>query len=240
MKLIELLLTDNVDNLGIVGDVVKVRPGYARNFLLPRGLAAKPTPGAIQRLAARRAEVEKEMAARRATLEAMLEKLSGHEITTQRSANEQGVLFGGVSQHDVGELLRAEGFSVEDRMIRLGQQIKRLDSYTIPVVLAADLKTEVKLWVVSDKPQDQLATREEARAEEQPDEGQAGAPKAKAEGEAKLKKPKKAREPKEGEAAAAPAADGAEAKPEAKEAKPKKPKKEKKAEGEAKEGEKKE
>lgn len=161
MKLIELLLTESVENLGIVGDVVKVRPGYARNYLLPRAYATRPTPGAIKRLAARRAEVERELAERRKVLEALLAKLTGFELTMMRSANEQGVLFGGVSQHDIAKALQAEGLMVEDRMVRIGEQIKRLDSYTVPLVLAADLKTEIKLWVVSDKP---METTEEAGA----------------------------------------------------------------------------
>src|SRR5690606_18126382 len=109
---IELLLTDNVDNLGIVGDVVKVKPGYARNFLLPRALATKPTPSAIKKLAERRRIVEEELKQRRAAQEAMVEKLDGFELTMKRSANEQGVLFGGVSQHDIAEALKAEGFNV--------------------------------------------------------------------------------------------------------------------------------
>lgn len=187
-KSIELLLTESVDNLGIVGDVVKVRPGYARNFLLPRALAIKPTPGAIKRLAERRAEVERELKARRAVLEGIFEKLQNHEITLQRSANEQGVLFGGVSQHEIAEALKADGFSVvDDRMVRIGQQIKRLDSYQIPIVLANDLKTEIKLWVVSDKPAEQLAAEEKpAKAPAAPE---AAAP---AEGE----KPKRKKAPK--------------------------------------------
>jgi len=150
VKLVKLLLTETVDNLGIVGDVVTVRPGYARNFLLPRGYATTPTEGNIKRLAERRAKVEAELKARHAELEQTLEKLKSYEMTIQRSANEQGVLFGGVSQHDIAEHLRTDGFPVEDRMVRLGQIIKRLDTYHIPIVLAQDLKTEIKLWVVRD------------------------------------------------------------------------------------------
>ena len=152
MKTIELLLTETVDNLGIVGDVVKVKPGYARNFLLPRGYATRPTSGAIARLAERRKQVEAQMAALRKDQEKLLEKLEGFELTMERSANEQGVLFGGVSQHDIAEALRAEGFAIEDRAVRIGEQIKRLDSYQVPVVLANDLKTEIKVWIVSDRP----------------------------------------------------------------------------------------
>lgn len=152
MKQIELLLLENVDNLGIVGDVVKVKPGYARNFLLPRGLASPPTSGAIKRLAQRRAEVEAEMKKLRADQEQTIEQLADHEITIERSANDQGVLFGGVSQHDIAEALRSEGFGIEDRHVRIGEQIKRLDSYDIPIVIDKELRTQIKLWVVSDRP----------------------------------------------------------------------------------------
>ncbi len=160
MKLIELLLVDNVDNLGIVGDVVKVRPGYARNFLLPRGLATTPNAATIKRLAERRKQVEAEMKARREQQVALIQKLEEYEITLTRSANEQGILYGGVSQHDLAEALRGEGYDVEDRFVRLGDQIKRLDSYTVPIVIDKELKTEIKVWVVSDKPADELETEE--------------------------------------------------------------------------------
>jgi large subunit ribosomal protein L9 len=162
MKTIELLLTENVENLGIVGDVVKVRPGYARNFLLPRAKAMTPSKGAIARLAERRKEVEAEMKVQREQRAALLEKLVDLEITIERSANEQGVLFGGVSQHDIAQALQAEGFDVDDRAVRIGEQIKRLDSYIVPIALANDLKTQIKVWVVSDKPAEELEDGEQA------------------------------------------------------------------------------
>lgn len=177
MKLVELLLTENVDNLGIVGDVVHVRPGYARNYLLPMALAMPPTKEAIKALAARRAEVEKQMRELRKSRESMFEKLEGFELTMTRSANEQGVLYGGVSQHEIAEGLRQEGFNIEDRAVRIGEQIKRLDTYTIPIALDHDLKTEIKLWVVSDKPIEELEVGEEG------EEGQEGDAAADAEAE---------------------------------------------------------
>lgn len=183
MKQIELLLTENVDNLGIVGDVVKVRAGYARNFLLPRLLATKPTPSAIKRLSARRAEVEKELKKIRAEREGIFARLEKLEITMLRSANDQGILYGGVSQHEIAQAMRAEGYAIEDRHVRIGEQIKRLDSYMIPIVLDADLRTEIKLWIVSDKP------REDLEGDNKPAEAEA----APAEGE---KKEKKSRKPK--------------------------------------------
>lgn len=182
MRPVKLLLTESVDNLGIVGDVVSVRPGYARNYLLPRGYATTPTPGAIKRLAERRKIVEEQMRLKRAELEGVLAKLENYEVTLQRSANEQGVLFGGVSQHEIAQALRNDGFPVEDRAVRIGQQIKRLDSYIIPIVLANDLKTEVKLWVVSDKPTEDL------QPEQAPAEEAAPAKSEKAEGKGKKSK----------------------------------------------------
>jgi len=162
-KSIELLLIENVDNLGIVGDVVQVRPGYARNYLLPMGLATTPTEGAKKAVEARRAEVEKQLREQREQQEKLIEKLEGYELTLQRSANEEGVLYGSVTQADIVLALEEEGFNITERDIRIGDQIKRLDSYEIPVQIAKDLKTEIKLWVVSDKPAEDLMAEEQAR-----------------------------------------------------------------------------
>jgi len=165
MKTIDLLLLDNVDNLGIVGDVVKVKPGYARNYLVPHGLATVPTPGAIKALAEKRAEMEAQMKKVAAAQESLIEKIDGYELTIQRAANEQGVLFAGVSQHDIAEALQQAGFDIEDRFVRIGEQIKRLDSYQIPIVINKELKAEIKLWVVSDKPMEELEPEGEAAGE---------------------------------------------------------------------------
>ena len=165
---IELLLTENVDNLGIVGDVVKVRSGYARNYLLPHGLATEPTEGAKRRVAERRAEVEAELKARREQQEKLIEKLATVEITLQRSHTDEGQLYGSVTQHDIVEALAAEGYHLTERDVRIGAPIKRLDSYKIPIQLAADLKAEIKLWVVSDRPAEALGQPNPAGPQEQP------------------------------------------------------------------------
>jgi len=159
-KGVELLLLENVDNLGIVGDVVDVRPGYARNYLLPMQLATVPTEQAKAAVAERRAEVERQLREKRAQQETMIEQLEGHEITLMRSANEQGVLFGSVTQHDIAVALQEDGFNVVERDIRIGEPFKRLDSYMIPIKVADDLATEIKLWIVSDKPVEELEAAE--------------------------------------------------------------------------------
>jgi large subunit ribosomal protein L9 len=168
-NLVELLLLENVDNLGIVGDVVQVKTGYARNYLVPMGLATVPTEEAKKAVEARRAEVERQLAEKRQVQEQTIARLEGHEITLLRAANEQGVLFGSVTQHDIAEHLREEGFAINERDVRIGEPLKRLDSYMIPIKLADDLAVEIKVWVVSDKPLEELEAEGEG---EGPAEGE--------------------------------------------------------------------
>lgn len=150
-KTVELLLTENVDNVGIVGDVVKVRQGYARNFLLPRGLATVPSDEAISALAERRAEAERQLRELRKQRETMIEKLEDFEITLTRACNDQGQLYGSVTQRDIAEALESEGFNIAPRDVRIAYTIKRVDSYRITIKLDQDLETEIKLWVVPDR-----------------------------------------------------------------------------------------
>ncbi|MEM1108786.1 MAG: 50S ribosomal protein L9 [Planctomycetota bacterium] len=172
MKTIELLLLETVDNLGIVGDVVRVKPGFARNYLLPHGIAVPPTPEKVEELAAKRAEEAARLAKLAEEQKAMVAKLEGFELTLERSANENGLLYGGVSQHEIALALQAEGFAIDDRHVRIGDQIKRLDSYDIPIVVNKELKTEVKLWVVSDDPSVQAVDEEDAAEEAEAAEGE--------------------------------------------------------------------
>lgn len=162
-KYIELLLLETVEATGIVGDVVKVRPGYARNFLLPRGLATEPNEELKASLAQRRAEAERELAERRARTEAMIEKIEGHEITTERAANESGLLYGSVTQQEIADMLVADGFGVRPRDIRIGQTIKRADRYEITVKPASDLEATIFLIVQAEG----AAEREALEAAEQ-------------------------------------------------------------------------
>ncbi|MFG0331464.1 MAG: 50S ribosomal protein L9 [Phycisphaerales bacterium] len=161
-KNIELLLTETVDNLGIVGDVVHVKAGYARNFLLPRAMAVEPTDAAKKALADRRAAEQQRLAALRKEMEQVCEKLEGYEITLERSCNDNGWLYGSVTQNDIMEALHEEGFElVQERHIRIGAAIKRVDSYELPIQFDQDLKTEIKLWVVPDREIPALRTDEE-------------------------------------------------------------------------------
>lgn len=165
-KSVELLLTENVEYLGIVGDVVKVKSGYARNFLLPRDLATTPSQEKIAQLAERRAEAERELAELRSQRESMIEKLEGFELTLEKTCNDAGLLYGSITQKDIADALNAEGFAVKQRDVRLGGTIKRIDAYEITIRPEADLEATIKLWVVSDRPLEaEQATEESAEGE---------------------------------------------------------------------------
>ena len=148
---ITLLLLENVDNLGIVGDVVKVKAGYARNYLLPRELATAPDDELIKQLAARRAEAEKEVATLRASREEMAGKLDGQEITMVRACNDQGVLYGAVTQQDIAKALQTLGFDVKPREVRLPFAMKRIDNYEVLLKFAADLESHIRVFVEPDR-----------------------------------------------------------------------------------------
>jgi len=150
-RTVKLLLTENVDNLGIVGDVVNVRVGYARNFLLPRQLATVPSDEVIADLAEKRKQAEAERARLRKSREAAIEKIEGLEITMTRACNDQGQLYGSVTQQDIASALTELGYDVMPREVRLSHTIKRIDNFEVMVKFDADLEASVKLHVVPDR-----------------------------------------------------------------------------------------
>lgn len=163
----KLLLTENVDNLGIVGDVVRVRLGYARNFLLPMAFATTPSKDKLVELAAKRAQAEKDMAALRSQRQALITRMKDLEITLERSVNDQGILYGSVTQQDLAAALTTLGFPIKPREVRLPQVIKRLGNYDVTVKLASDMETVVKIWVAADRKMEE-DRRDEAPAQAAP------------------------------------------------------------------------
>ena len=159
-KTVKLLLTENVDNLGIVGDVVNVRLGYARNFLLPRGLATVPSEELIADLTEKRKRAEADRAALREQRKRLIEKLAGLEITMARACNDQGQLYGSVSQHDIASALTELGFEIAPREVRLPHAIKRIDSYDVLIKFDAELESEIRVWVEPDRAMDTEAEEE--------------------------------------------------------------------------------
>src|SRR3982751_114267 len=161
MATIKLLLKESIKNVGRVGDVVEVSPGYARNYLLPKDLAVEPTPNNVKKIEARRKEVERLEAEKRKDQAAIIEKLKDVEVTLERRANEQGHLFGSVSATDIAKSLQAQGFNIEAGDINLPGKLDQINNYTVQVKFADDLAGDIKVWVAPDA--DSKATMDAAR-----------------------------------------------------------------------------
>jgi len=146
----DVILRENVDKLGAAGEVVSVKDGYARNYLLPRGMAYPATEGNKKRLEAesksrsRRADAEVAKASEVAT------RLEAVSLSFTMKAGEGDKLFGSVTSHDIAERLKAEGFDIDKKTVELAEPIKALGVYKVPVRLHPDVKPEVRVWVVKE------------------------------------------------------------------------------------------
>ena len=144
----EVILRQAVDNLGHPGDVVTVSPGFARNYLLPRGIAFAATEGNKKRISLEKARLEAAEAERRAGAEEIAKKLEEVSITFSARVGDEGKLFGSVTSADIAEQLAAQGFTVEKRQIDLHEPLKALGVYRVGVRLHADVRPEIKVWVI--------------------------------------------------------------------------------------------
>jgi large subunit ribosomal protein L9 len=144
----EIILRQAIENLGHPGDVVTVKNGYARNFLLPRGFAYEATPGNLKRIGAERGRLEAAENQRRETASELAKRLEEVQLTFSARVGEEGKLFGSVTSADIAEQLAAQGFTVERRLIDLHEPIKALGVYRVPVRLHADVKPEIRVWVI--------------------------------------------------------------------------------------------
>jgi large subunit ribosomal protein L9 len=146
----DLILKDNVEGLGERGDVVKVKDGYARNYLLPKGLAV-PATDAMKRVLeeeGRLREVRDDKVKR--NLQAVAEKMKGLSCTIVVQAGEEDKLYGSVSQYDIAEAIKGQGFEVDHKQVILEHPIKKLGVYTVPVQLHREVEVEIKVWVVKE------------------------------------------------------------------------------------------
>lgn len=147
MKSVEILLRENVEHIGKVGDVVKVAAGYARNYLFPMGLAILATPENVALMARRRARQDAEEAARNAHHLERVEALNAVTIETSERADDTGSLYGSVSASQVAELIVAAGYQVKDSDVRLEAPIKSVGEHQIPVHVHGDMNASIKLTV---------------------------------------------------------------------------------------------
>ena len=148
MAQVSLILLDDVEKLGLAGDEVHVAPGYARNYLIPQGLAAKATPGTLRLIESRKALIAERRAQALADAKAAAEKLAAVEISIAMQATDDDQLFGSVTARMVAEELAKLGFKVEHSRITIEPAIKTLGGYDIDVKLHSEVSTTVKVWVV--------------------------------------------------------------------------------------------
>ena len=149
----ELLLKQNVEHLGRTGDVVDVKPGYARNYLFPRGLAVLVTKGNMAEVERARAQALAEEDARLAGLKDLGAKLADLSVTIEGKANEEGHLFGSVNAAQIAAALREKDVPVDEKMVRLDSPLKEIGVYDVTVHLHADVEAAIKVWVVQQKPE---------------------------------------------------------------------------------------
>src|SRR5689334_9362875 len=144
----QLVLTEDVPNLGKQGDVVEVKPGYGRNYLLPNGLATVPTEHNLRLLNRYKQRVQQAREARVADLKVLAEQIQRVTITLEANANEEGHLYGSIGAPEIARGLKAQNLNVDPDMVRLEGPIKECALYAVKLHLGYDIDTEVKVLVV--------------------------------------------------------------------------------------------
>ena len=147
----QIILLEKVVNLGNLGDIVKVKDGYARNFLIPSGKARRATEAAKAEFEAKRAELEKAAAEKLAAAQAEGEKLNGFTVKLSQKAGVDGRLFGSVTNYDIADALKAQGFDVNKAQVRMPNgPIKTVSASTVEVALHTDVVVEVNVEVAGE------------------------------------------------------------------------------------------
>jgi large subunit ribosomal protein L9 len=147
----EIILTRSLEPLGQEGDTVTVADGYARNYLIPQGLAVPATPANLRRQEALRKKREAEQTARSDQSRRLAKHLAGHSCTITAAAGPDGRLFGSVTAADIAEALRADGVTVDRRQILLERSLRELGVYEVLVRLSPEQETKLKVWIVSNE-----------------------------------------------------------------------------------------
>jgi large subunit ribosomal protein L9 len=148
----QVILLEKIVNLGQLGDVVKVKEGYARNFLIPQGKARRATETAIKEFEARRADLEKAQAEKFAAAQGMQEKLNGAKVQVAAKAGVDGRLFGSITNYDIAEALVKQGFEVNKAQIRMPEgPLKLVGDHTLTVALHSDVTADITVTVIGEQ-----------------------------------------------------------------------------------------
>ena len=147
----QIILLEKIANVGNLGDVVKVKDGYARNFLIPHGKAKRATPENLQAIEARRAELESAAGARLASAQALAEKLEGTTLRVAQKAGVDGRLFGSVTNVDLVEALKKQGIDIEKAMVRMPSgPLKQVGEHPVSITLHTDVTAHIAVNVVGE------------------------------------------------------------------------------------------
>jgi large subunit ribosomal protein L9 len=147
----QIILLEKIANVGNLGDVVKVKDGYARNFLIPHGKAKRATPANLQAIEGRRADLEKAAGEKLATAQALAEKLEGSTLRIAQKAGVDGRLFGSVTNADIAEALKAQDVDVEKSMVRMPSgPLKQVGDHPVSVVLHTDVTAHITVNVAGE------------------------------------------------------------------------------------------
>lgn len=146
----QVILRERLENLGDVGEVVDVKPGYARNYLIPQGLAFEATAANVRRIERERQRAAEHAAATLNDARARAGRIEGVSLTFHARAGEEGRLFGSITSADIAEQLAAQGLEIDRRQIELEEPIKSLGVHSVSVRLHAEVRPEVKVWVIKE------------------------------------------------------------------------------------------
>lgn len=144
----QVILTQDVPNLGSAGELVTVRPGYGRNYLVPRGMAVSATAANVHRLEHEKRVIAKKVAKEKAGAEALAERINVLTLQFDRQVGEEDKLFGSVTSRDISDQLKKLGIEIDHRWIVMEQPIKALGKYEVPVKLSAGVTANIKFFVV--------------------------------------------------------------------------------------------
>ena len=147
----QIILLEKVVNLGNLGDIVKVKDGYARNFLIPQRMAKRATPATMAEFETRRAELEKLAAEKLAAAQVVADKMNGTAVSVARKAGMDGRLFGSVGNSDIADALKAIGFDVDKSAIRMPESpLKAIGEFPLDVALHTDVLANITVAVVAE------------------------------------------------------------------------------------------
>ncbi len=144
----KVILRTDQENLGKAGEIVDVKNGYARNYLIPKGIVLKADKGNIQKLEAEKRQKELQLNKDRKAAELLAEELSKVSCTATMNVGEEDKVFGSVTTQTISDLLKEKGYDIEKRKILLEEPIKALGIYSVPIKLHPEVETKIKVWVV--------------------------------------------------------------------------------------------